>query len=132
MSLRLDYEHLYQLSEIVDVLAEYRVYVLSGKVETISHFAGNPFKLPDVDMIKEAVEIYNQEPDCPKSYSVDIMVTPEGSAISEIHNFMCLGLYNVNWDEKLLYAYRDGWNYVINHNTPQTEFSNFEQSAEAE
>jgi hypothetical protein len=125
MSLRLDYEHLYQVSEVVNVMAEYRVYVLGGKVETISHFAGNPFKLPDVELIRDAVEIYNQQPDCPKSYSLDVMITPQGTAITEIHNFMCLGLYNVNWDENLLYAYRDGWNYVLNYNTEQTEFSNF-------
>ena len=119
-SVRIDYEHLYQVSEIVQVFAEYRVYVLDGKVDTISHFAGDPFKLPDVDLIKEAVEIYGRQPDCPGSYSLDVMVTPRGTAITEIHNFMCLGLYNVNWDEDLLYAYRDGWEYVLNHNTEQT------------
>ncbi len=125
MSLHFDYEHLYQVSEIVTVLAEYRAYIIDGKVETISHFAGNPFELPDVDLIRDAVEIYNKQEDCPKSYSVDVMVTPDGTAITEIHNFMCLGLYNVNWDERLLYAYRDGWDYVLKHNTRQTEYSNF-------
>lgn len=126
LSLRMDYEHLYQVSEIVTVLSEYRVYVFDGKVETISHFAGDPFRLPDVDLIRDAVEIYNKQPDRPKSYSIDVMITPKGTAITEVHNFMCLGLYNVNWDENLLYAYRDGWDYVLNYNTAQTEFSNFE------
>ena len=108
------------------IQAEYRVYVLNGSVETISHFAGDPFQLPEKDLIREAVEIYNRQPDCPKSYSLDIMITPNGTAITEVHNFMCLGLYNVNWDENLLYAYRDGWEYVLNLNTAQTAFSSFE------
>lgn len=124
-SVRIDNEHLYQVSEVVQVLAEYRVYVLDGNVETISHFAGNPYKLPDIELIKEAVEIYGKELDCPGSYSLDIMITPRGTAITEIHNFMCLGLYNVIWNEDLLYAYRDGWEYVLKYNTKQTEFSNF-------
>lgn len=124
-SVHIDYEHLYQISEIVRVLAEYRVYVLGGQVDTISHFAGDPYRLPDIELIKEAVESYNKQPDSPKSYSIDIMITPRGTAITEVHNFMCLGLYNVNWDERLLYAYKDGWEYVLNHNTSQTEFTNF-------
>lgn len=125
-SVRIDYEHLYQVSEVVNVLSEYRIYVMDGIVETISHFAGDPYKLPDVDLIKEAVEIYGKEEDCPGSYSLDVMVTPKGTAITEVHNFMCLGLYNVIWNENLLYAYRDGWEYVLKHNTEQTEFSNYQ------
>ncbi len=42
------------------------------------------------------------------------------------YKLCCLGLYNVNRDGNLLYAYRDGWEYVLNHNTAQTVFSNFE------
>ncbi|MBQ1328514.1 MAG: ATP-grasp domain-containing protein [Eubacterium sp.] len=124
-SFRFDYEHLYQVSEIVEVLAEYRVYVLGGQVEAITQFAGNSFLFPDVELIKEAVATFNSQPDSPRSYSLDVMITPDGTAITEIHNFMCLGLYNVNWNEKLLYAYKDGWDYVLNKNVPQTEYSNF-------
>ena len=48
------------------------------------------------------------------------MVTPRGTAIIEVHNFMCLGLYSTNWEEKLLYVYKDSWDYVLNHNAEQT------------
>ena len=88
-SLRFNYDHLYQVSESVQVLSEYRVYVLGGKVETISHFAGDPYQLPDIELIKEAVSIYNKQENAPRSYSVDLMVTPRGTAITEVHNFMC-------------------------------------------
>lgn len=125
-SFRFDYEHLYQVSEVVDVLSEYRVYVLSNEIFNISNFKGDPLLFPDIELIKEAVEIYSKQPDCPNSYSLDIMITPKGSAITEVHNFMSLGLYYTNWDEKLLYAYRDGWNYVLNHNTNQTEYKSFD------
>ena len=125
ISFRFDYEHLYQVSEIVNVLSEYRAYIISGQLDNICQFTGDPYETPDMELLKEAIESYNAQPDCPKSYSIDLMVTPRGTAITEVHTYMCLGLYNVNWDEKLLYAYRDSWDYLINHNSPQTEFSNF-------
>ena len=57
-SFRFDYDHLYQVSEVVSILAEYRVYVLQGKINTMSVFAGNPLIFPDADLIQEAVRLY--------------------------------------------------------------------------
>lgn len=124
-SVRFNYEHLYQVSEIVDIQAEYRVYVLQGSINTMTVYAGNPLIFPDAGLIRKAVSLYAAQPDSPRSFSLDVMVTPRGTAITEVHNFMCLGIYTVDWDDSLLYAWRDGLNYIINHNTPQTEFSNF-------
>ena len=125
-SFRFDYNHLYQVSEVVSILAEYRVYVLQGKINTMSVFAGNPLVFPDADLIQEAVRLYAAQPDSPRSFSLDVMVTPRGTAITEVHNFMSLGIYTVDWDDSLLYALKDGLDYTVNHNTPQTEFSNFD------
>lgn len=125
-SIRFDYDHLYQVSEVVSILAEYRVYVLQGKINTMSVFAGNPLIFPDADMIQEAVRLYAAQPDSPRSFSLDVMVTPRGTAITEVHNFMSLGIYTVDWDDSLLYALKDGLDYIVKHNTPQTEFSNFD------
>ena len=125
-SFRFDYEHLYQVSELVSILAEYRVYVLQGKINTMSVFAGNPLVFPDAELIREAVRLYAAEPDSPRSFSLDVMVTPRGTAITEVHNFISLGIYTVDWDDSLLYALRDGMDYIIRYNTPQTEFSNFD------
>ena len=125
-SFRFDYEHLYQVSELVSILAEYRVYVLQGKINTMSVFAGNPLVFPDAELIREAVRLYAAEPDSPRSFSLDVMVTPRGTAITDVHNFISLGIYTVDWDDSLLYALRDGMDYIIRYNTPQTEFSNFD------
>lgn len=124
-SFRFDYEHLYQVSEIVTVLAEYRVYVLDGRINCVVQYKGNPLIFPDGDLIREAVTLYAESGESPKSWSMDVMVTPVGTAVLEVHNFMCLGLYTVDWDEDLLYALRDGLDYVLYKNVPQTEFSNF-------
>ena len=115
-------DHLYQVSEIVNIDAEYRVYVLNGVIDSIILYNGDPMRLPDVELIKEAHRLYSGEPDCPKSYSFDVVVNERGTSLLEFHTFNCLGLYSVNWDEKLLYALRDAMDYIERFNTPQTVF----------
>lgn len=124
-SIRFDKTHLYQVSELVNVFAEYRIYVLQGEINSNSFFAGNPLIFPDADLIHEAVELFSFQPDAPRSYSLDVMVNERGTSITEVHNFTSLGLYSVDWDDNLLYAYKDGLDYILNYNTEQTEFSNF-------
>ena len=123
--LRLNPNHLYQVSEIVNILSEYRVYVIRDKIEAIEFYNGNPCVFPDVNLINKASLLYSTQKDCPHSYSIDIMVTDRGSAITEIHNFTSLGLYTTLWGSNLLQGYIDGINYLINYNTPPTPFSNF-------
>ena len=124
-SVRLDPTHLYQVSEVVKILAEYRVYVLNKEINSMCIFAGDPLIFPDADLIKKAVRLINEQPDSPRSYSLDVMITPRGTAITEVHNFLSVGLYTVDWDEDLLFAFKHGMDYVIQHNVEQTEFSNF-------
>lgn len=123
-SLRLDASHLFQVSELVNILAEYRVYVLGREINSMCVFAGDPLVYPDADIIRKAVKLINSRPDSPRSYSLDVMVTLRGTAITEVHNFLSVGLYMVDWDEELLYAYKHGMDYVLQHNVEQTTFSN--------
>ena len=124
-SIRLDPSHLYQVSEIVKILAEYRVYVLNKEINSMCIFAGNPLLFPDADLVKKAVRLINEQPNSPRSYSLDLMITPGGTAVTEVHNFLSVGLYTVDWDEDLLFAFKHGLDYVLKHNVEQTEFSNF-------
>ena len=71
------------------------------------------------------MRLINEQPDSPRSYSIDLMITPQGTAITEVHNFLSIGLYSVDWDEDLLYAFKHGLDYVLNYNVEQTEFTNF-------
>ena len=124
-SIRLDATHLFQVSEVVNVLSEYRVYVLNKEINSVCIFAGNPLLFPDAELIQKAVDLINMQEDSPASYSLDLMVTPKGTAITEVHNFLGVGLYTVDWDEELLYAYKQGMDYVQKHNVEQTEYSNY-------
>lgn len=116
-SLYLNKDHLYQVSEVVNILSEYRVYIINGKIQAISNYNGNPCVFPDINIIDKANLIYSTKKDYPKSYTMDIMVTNRGTSIIEIHPFLACGLYTTLWGDNLIYAYRDGIDYVVNHNT---------------
>ena len=124
-SLKLDPNHLFQVSEKVDILSEYRVYVIGGEIEAISNYNGSALILPDTALINKANLLYSTQKNYPKSYSMDVMVTDRGTSIIEIHNYTSLGHYNTLFGSNLAYAYRDGIDYLIGHNTPISEFSNF-------
>lgn len=59
-AVRLDPVHLYQVSELVDILAEYRVYVLNREINSLCIFAGDPLLFPEPDLVRKAVEMINQ------------------------------------------------------------------------
>lgn len=116
-ALHLNKDDLFVYSSLVNVLSEYRVYVLNGKIDSIAHYDGDPLVFPDVELIKKANLIYSTQKDYPKSYTLDIMVTDEGTSIIECHTLFSTGLYTSVFGSKLLYGYRDSLDYVLNHNT---------------
>ena len=113
----IDKSHLFQISEMVDIKSEYRVYIINGKIETISHYDGNPMILPDVELINKANIMWSLQKDYPKSCTIDVMVTDKGTSIIECHPFISVGLYSTLWGANLLEAYKDGINYVLKYNT---------------
>ena len=64
----------------------------------------------------KAVELIKANEKWLRSYTIDIMVGPKGTAIIEVHNFTSVGLYHNLWGNNLLYAYRQGIDYLINDN----------------
>ena len=124
LRVRLNKDHLYQVSSCLDILAEYRVFVSDDKIKGIQFYDGNPLIMPtptELDKLKEIVLKYILDKDRPKSYSLDIAIIKSNNefkrdlAILEIHPFACLGLYGIT-GSFLPYAYRDGLDYYININ----------------
>lgn len=124
-SLHLNKEHLYQVSELVNIISESRVYIINGEINCIANYNGDPCVFPDCNLIKKANLIYSMQRDYPKSYTMDVMVTEKGTSIIEIHVLFSCGLYQRNLGTDFLYGYRDSKDYVINYNTEIQEFSNF-------
>ena len=109
----------YVVSEVLEVLAEYRVYFLRGEVYAIEYYNGNPLCFPDRNTIMNANMRYSREKDYPGSYTMDVMVTKDGTFLTEIHPVMfACGLYTTVLGTDFLNAYIDGLHYILNHNTP--------------
>ena len=122
--LHLNKNHLFQVSDEIEILSEYRIYFIGGELQAISNYNGDPWLLPDMELIKKANLVYSSQKDYPKSFTMDVAITPKGTCILEIHSFSSVGLYNALWGDNLLYAYRDGIDYHINFNTPIKEWNN--------
>lgn len=115
-SLVLNREHLFQVSSIYDIQSEYRVYVIDNEIVNISNYNGDCTLFPSIELLKKAIGKIATHEKYLKSYTIDVMVGKEGTAIIEIHNFTSVGLYHNLWGNDLLYAYRDGIDYLINDN----------------
>lgn len=116
-ALHLDPRHLYQVSEVVSILSEYRIYVMDNEIEAIANYNGDPCIFPDIKIIRKMINIYSMQEDCPKAYTMDIAMNERGTFLLEIHPWISIGLYNSLWSRKLLYAYRYGIDYVLKFNT---------------
>ena len=115
-SLRLDKNSKYIVSKAVRILSEYRVYVLDGEISAIAHYDGYPTVFPDAGVITKAVNLINLNEKWLKSYTIDVMVTHEGTSIIEVHNFTSCGLYTTIFGDELLLGYRQGIDYLKNDN----------------
>ena len=115
-TLVLDKTHLFQVSSIFNYKAEYRVYIIGGVVENICLYNGSPLYQPDINLIQKVVNLVTLHEKWLISYTIDVMVGKEGTAIVEIHNFASVGLYSTQWGSELPYAYIDGINYLRNDN----------------
>jgi hypothetical protein len=110
-------EDFYQVSEVVNILSEYRVYVINKKIYAIAYYNGNPCIFPDINLIQKANLIYSIQPDYPNSYTMDVMINEKGTSIIEIHPLFSCGIYQTVIGEDFLYGYKDSLDYIINHNT---------------
>lgn len=124
---------LYVFSEIKEILAEYRVFILEDKIKGIQFYDGDPTIMPtpsEIDKIKEMVLRYTLNNKRPRAYSLDIAVIKTNQALGrdimvvECHPFCSLGLYGLV-GSFLPYAYREGLDWYINYNSQLKEFSNF-------
>lgn len=116
-TLKINKNHLFQVSEVVNILSEWRIYIIDGKIVNISNYDGNTLLFPDINLINKANALYSLQDDYPKSYSFDVMITDKGTSITEVHTFSSLGLYHTLWGDELLYAFYDAKEYTLKHNT---------------
>ncbi len=87
------------ISEAVNFVSEYRGFVLRGDLVGLKHYKGDFGILPDVGVIRSAIQAYKL---APSAYSIDFGVTDRGeSLLIEINDAFALGNYGLN---SLLYT----------------------------
>ena len=109
---------LYQLSEAVDFISEYRIIVMEDEIKAIQHYDGDPTVFPDVNLIKEMVLQLMRDTNRPLAYTMDIgVIRGRGTAIIEMHPAVSFGTYGYSGSD-LPYIYKVGLDYYINVNQP--------------
>lgn len=73
---------------VEDVISEWRVFVYRHEIEDIRCYQGDFWKMPDKDYIERITKIYDNP-----VYTLDVMVTKDGTDIVELHDFFSCGLY---------------------------------------
>lgn len=110
---------LYQLSEVVGIESEFRVFVHRDRIVNVVNYDGKPYIFPDKMLLLEMVMRYSLDQSRPASYTMDVAVVKNrGTALLEIHPWTSVGLYGYMFGAELPYCYRDGLDYYIRQNKP--------------
>ena len=105
---------IFAVSSEMNILSEWRVYVIGNNIENISNYDGDTTLFPDTQIITKMINTFKASGHAPESFSIDIAVTDKGTAILEIHPFAALGLYHTLWGVSLIDAYIDSMKWYIN------------------
>lgn len=81
----------YQISNVIEIDSEYRVFVFRNKAVGMKNYAGDFFIFPNTDTIQRMIEDYKEE--APIAYTLDIGINKTGTFIIEVHDFFSCGLY---------------------------------------
>ena len=101
----------YLISNVVDIMSEYRVFVSDMSIKAIQFYDGDCTVFPNVSLLREMVGKYYLVQDRPKSYTMDIAVLKNGrTIILEVHPVVSVGTYGYSSSE-LLNMYKNGIEY---------------------
>lgn len=109
----------YSVSSLIDIISEYRVFVLNDEVVGCENYLGDRLRFPDVKTILDMVRDYTKDESRPKAYTLDVAIIYENekemTVPLEIHAFTSCGLYGF-LDEKLLSMLYYGFQYYVLEN----------------
>lgn len=109
--------NLYQISEVVNILSEYRVFVHNDKIIAVHYYDGDSKVFPDISLIQNMVEVYSSDKYRPRAYTLDVAVAKNrGTLLLEVHPWVSIGLYGYMFEENVAYCYRDGFQYYLDIN----------------
>lgn len=109
----------YVVSEYVNILSEYRVFVNRDEILAVQYYLGDVLEYPDGNTIKYYVNEYKKDSNRPLSYTLDIAVADINYDIEtiplEVHNFVACGLYGF-YGSDILKMLVNGYRYYLKEN----------------
>ena len=98
----------FQVSDVISIESEWRVFVFHNKIMYVSNYSGDPLIMPDVSVIRQMVDVYKDE--SPVAYTLDVGIDDKGNTIViECHRFFSCGLYGFSDYSKLPYMFSQTW-----------------------
>lgn len=122
--------HLFQVSDTLPILSEYRVIVIEDRIYGIQFYDGDPTIMPtpkEINKIKEMVTRYSIVKNRAMAYTMDVAVVRYDNkdgrdlALIEVHPFVAVGTYGCR-GKFLPRAYKDGLRWYIEHNSPMEAY----------
>lgn len=98
------------VSEVLNIVSEFRVYVHNHEAKGINCYAGDCTKTPNGEFINKAIEVYKNSP---VSYTLDVGVTDTGETILiECNDFWSIGNYGLD-ARVYVKMLRDRWREIV-------------------
>jgi hypothetical protein len=111
------------VSNKLDILSEYRVYIHNGKMVYSANYAGDFELIPNYDYVRQVIASYAS---APIAYTVDVAVVKDKdyiyNDIIEVNDFWAIGNYGLKcWDyaQMLLDRYFEIINYTFDSGNHQ-------------
>ncbi len=94
----------YLVSEWLDILSEFRIFVFHDQILAIQPYSGMPLMFPNAGKIRKMVKEYEKDLERPGAYTMDIAVSRDKdgtvhTVLIEIHPFASCGLYGFSSPE---------------------------------
>lgn len=122
--------HLYVVSERVEFLSEWRIFVYHDKIVGCQNYLGDPSIFPSREAITSMVSTYRlNDRERPKAYTIDVGVVSkkyrgfqrfpnDHTEPIEIHPFAACGLYGF-CEDILIEMWEEGWKWCLEHSSSQ-------------
>ena len=82
------------VSEVIDIVSEYRGYVIKGDLKAIKHYQGDIRIFPNMQVVDEAISAYTSATD---GYTIDFGITDKGQTIFiECNDGWSIGNYGLD------------------------------------
>jgi len=100
----------YQISDLIDIESEWRVFVYKGEVVGLQNYSGEFDIFPDVDKINKMVKAYITQP---PAYTLDVGICDKQTIVIEVHDFFSCGLYGFAEHKILPFMFSSCFNNLI-------------------